>query len=56
MTVTHSKSLTTLRKRQKRKKTLARIEKEAEKTAKKGAGSGSANKSRNETAGEKGNG
>ena len=56
MTVTHSKGLTTLRKRQKRKKTLARIAKEAERTAKQGAGAGRANKSRNETAGEKGNG
>ena len=49
MTVTHSKSLTTLRKRQKRKKTLARIAKAAEKTTKQGS-----SKSRNETAGEKG--
>ena len=51
MTVTHSKSLTTLRKRQKRRKTLARIAKAAEKAAKQAA-----SKPRNETAGEKGNG
>ena len=56
MTVTHSKSLSTLRKRQKRRKTLARIAKEAERTAKQSAGTGGANKSRNQTAGEKGNG
>ena len=51
MTVTHSKSLTTRRKQQKRKKTLARIAKVAEKMTKQGA-----NKSRSDTAGEKGNG
>ena len=49
MTVTHSKSLTTLRKRQKRSKTRARIAKAAEKAATQGA-----SKRRNETAGEKG--
>ena len=51
MTVTHSKSLSTLRKRQKRRKELARIAKAAEKTTKQGA-----KKSGNETAGGKGNG
>lgn len=55
MTVTHSKGLTTLRKRQKRKKTMARLAKEAERTSKQSAGTG-AKKARNETAGEKGNG
>ena len=56
MTVTHSKSLTTLRKRQKRRKTVARIAKQAERTVKQSAGATGANKSRNEPAGEKDNG
>jgi hypothetical protein len=37
MTVTHSKSLTTRRKRQKNRKTAARLTKEADRQAKQGA-------------------
>lgn len=49
MTVTHSKSQTTRRKRQKHRKTQARIAKAADKATKHGA-----NKSRSEAEGEKG--
>ena len=46
MTVTHSKSLTTRRKRQKRQKDLARIAKEAERAKKQGTSAGGAKPSR----------
>ena len=44
MTVTHSKSLSTLRKRQKRRKTTARLAKEAEKASKQGVATSAVSK------------
>jgi hypothetical protein len=51
MTVTHSKSLTTLRKRQKRRKTQARLAKEAEKVVKPAGGTARKNTGGAEKAG-----